>query len=510
MSATNTTDFPPFGDKDLDAFTPPLDGSFHNFFDQYFSQDEDFPDSSDNSNESNFFEDLDMGVSAIVPLVEPTPSKAALPQYQPLHSWRANAWRQHKVTPVSQSQKLVHRMRPDGVAISSTELLSLEGKLQGRQADASVFPARPSTPPITPRRTKQSPRSGSPVTPTRGIRQITKSTTSSKMMRPSRYAKQESPSIHEWTERFQQFSLQGQPSNLPLSPPSSSKVPQHERPPRLVLPHQNTVPISPVSPTTYAQPTSRPQRQSRTSSSEVYTPTMQEARHSALWMQIPDLDFTTAALQPQLDWSTIQHPLEFYGQTPGTQNQIHPLDFTDVPTDFASQGLMIQCDPFGDVFQDIHPSGEYVATAFEPFFAEPTIEGDEVYSLEFPSGTTSRKSKTKSAPQTQSPSPPPTPLSTTKSRRHARHVRGKSSSSSAPKTPKTPTAGTGSAGFVNFTPSDSRKILTGVAPSGSSKTKARREKEASDRRRKLSEAAAKAVMEAGGDVEALRKEGLLL
>lgn len=66
------------------------------------------------------------------------------------------------------------------------------------------------------------------------------------------------------------------------------------------------------------------------------------------------------------------------------------------------------------------------------------------------------------------------------------------------------------AGFVNFTPSDSRKILTGVAPSGSSKTKARREKEASDRRRKLSEAAAKAVMEAGGDVEALRKEGLLI
>jgi hypothetical protein len=65
---------------------------------------------------------------------------------------------------------------------------------------------------------------------------------------------------------------------------------------------------------------------------------------------------------------------------------------------------------------------------------------------------------------------------------------------------------------VNFTPHDSRKILTGVAPSGSSKTKARREKEAADKRRKLSQAAVQAVMEAGGDVGSLRRlerEGLL-
>jgi hypothetical protein len=66
-------------------------------------------------------------------------------------------------------------------------------------------------------------------------------------------------------------------------------------------------------------------------------------------------------------------------------------------------------------------------------------------------------------------------------------------------------------GFVNFTPDDSRKILTGVAPSGSSKTKARREKEAAEKRRKLSQAAMKAVMEAGGDLERLKmleREGL--
>ncbi|KAK2747346.1 hypothetical protein FQN57_002244 [Myotisia sp. PD_48] len=60
-----------------------------------------------------------------------------------------------------------------------------------------------------------------------------------------------------------------------------------------------------------------------------------------------------------------------------------------------------------------------------------------------------------------------------------------------------------SVSFVNFTPQDSHKLLTGVAPSGSSKTKARRELEAREKRRKLSEAALMAVRRAGGDVEAL-------
>lgn len=67
----------------------------------------------------------------------------------------------------------------------------------------------------------------------------------------------------------------------------------------------------------------------------------------------------------------------------------------------------------------------------------------------------------------------------------------------------------GAIDFVNYTPSDSKKILTGVAPSGSSKTKARREKAAMEKRRKLSQAAVKAVKEAGGDIESLVEQGLL-
>lgn len=91
-------------------------------------------------------------------------------------------------------------------------------------------------------------------------------------------------------------------------------------------------------------------------------------------------------------------------------------------------------------------------------------------------------------------------------------TRRKSSNTSQQLSKQTSTSSSG-VGFVNFTPDDSRKILTGVAPSGSSKTKARREKEAADKRRKLSRAAVKAVIEAGGDIDSLRRlerEGVLV
>lgn len=64
----------------------------------------------------------------------------------------------------------------------------------------------------------------------------------------------------------------------------------------------------------------------------------------------------------------------------------------------------------------------------------------------------------------------------------------------------------GTTSFVNYTPEDSQKILNGVAPSGSNKTKARREKEALEKRQKLSQAALRAVQAVGGDVSSLVEE----
>ena len=55
--------------------------------------------------------------------------------------------------------------------------------------------------------------------------------------------------------------------------------------------------------------------------------------------------------------------------------------------------------------------------------------------------------------------------------------------------------------FHNFTPQDGSRILSGVAPSGSSKTKARREKEALEKRRRLSELAIQHVQGLGVDAK---------
>jgi len=138
-----------------------------------------------------------------------------------------------------------------------------------------------------------------------------------------------------------------------------------------------------------------------------------------------------------------------------------------------------------------------------------------------PIGTTPANPRSSS----RSPSPSPQPRFTrrrhpvsshtysaqqlpTHSSRTSQSHRRKSSNSSTQS--RNGSLSTGGSGFVNFTPSDSRKILTGVAPSGSSKTKARREKEAADKRRKLSQAAVRAVVEAGGDLGRLEKEILVL
>ncbi|MCJ1437658.1 hypothetical protein MMC27_007045 [Xylographa pallens] len=512
MPIDDSTAFPLFEDKAFGVLSPSLDHSFENFFDQYFSQEEDFPDSSDNSNESNFFEDLGASLSGDVSFDEQSATKASSPQYQPLHSWTANAWRQHKVAPVPQSQKLVHRMRPDGVAISGNELLDLEGKAKLHEADFPAPFSKPKTPPYTPRRVKQSSRSDSPVTPTRSTHRVAKTSVPPKMMRPSFYAKQDSPPSAEWTERFQHFSLQTPPQNFPLSPPSSAVLPQHSQSSGLILSDHNLEALSPISPTTLVQNPARVRKQSRVSADNSYTPTMQENRNSFMWLSNSNFDFSADL---QSDLSDFSQPLPLHEQELQTHSQTPlQLGFMQMPTDFGNQGLMIQCGPFDDPFQDMQPSKEYLASAFDPFHIDSTIEEDEKYSSDLRTSTgIPRIHNIQSPYRSQSPSPPSTPLHLSKSRRHYRHSRGKSSSCSTPRTPKmpkTPTGGVGAVGFVNYTPSDSRKILTGVAPSGSSKTKARREKEASDRRRKLSEAAAKAVKDAGGDVEALRKEGLLI
>lgn len=183
------------------------------------------------------------------------------------------------------------------------------------------------------------------------------------------------------------------------------------------------------------------------------------------------------------------------------------LDHSILPTieqhDPLATGLGISCDP-------ALVSAPYNAVADIAPLPDPDYH---IAPTAYPNGmptTPHRRSRVRS----DSPSPPLTEPrssrrstrgpSTSRSRCTSRHRRAKSTNC----TPRHPPA-TDKSGFVNFTPHDSTKILSGVAPSGSSKTKARREKEAADKRRRLSQAAVKAVVEAGGDLDGLAKAGLL-
>ncbi|KAK3054584.1 hypothetical protein LTR09_004313 [Extremus antarcticus] len=171
-------------------------------------------------------------------------------------------------------------------------------------------------------------------------------------------------------------------------------------------------------------------------------------------------------------------------------------------------GLGISCDP--SLVSNLHglPSATLSATDHPPGSTRSRPYSLQAQPRKLPS-TPHRRAK--SCQRSLSPSPTPTtePRSSKRassSRRTSRHRRTKSTNAS----PRKPQGQDKQGGFVNFTAHDSTKILSGVAPSGSSKTKARREQEAADKRRRFSQAAVKAVVEAGGDIDALNKAWLLI
>ncbi|KAK5722158.1 hypothetical protein LTR17_014350 [Elasticomyces elasticus] len=173
---------------------------------------------------------------------------------------------------------------------------------------------------------------------------------------------------------------------------------------------------------------------------------------------------------------------------------------TSEPHGLAMTGLGISCDPsLVSNFAAMSPAYQSQGTGsyYVPVSGHTTMPS-----------TPHRRSASRLRSLT--PSPPATDSRArragSRGRRTSRHRRTKSTNSTVrhPSNAEKP-----GGGFVNFTPHDHNRILSGVAPSGSSKTKARREKEAADKRRRLSQAAVRAVVEAGGDLDALQKAGLI-
>lgn len=356
-----------------------------------------------------------------------------------------------------------------------------------------------------------------------------------KMMNPCRYR---AGFKDVWAERLQsspkKYELMISSSTLPVSPPPSARAP-----------HEDSFAAS-GSPNVYAHAGPYDEQMSPLANTfqhaHIHTPVLSPAINASAHASNASFEpVPTFPTKTYVQRSNIQvndtAPLYPERTSSLAANKIHAFDFgfssspvadpwsaapfmepasanyTIVP--FLNNAILpsteladfttISCDP--SLVSNLgHPRdlAGLPVTTFHPMSA---VADPHPSALHSDRQSRSRHRRSKSCRRSQSPSPPPAGTRSRKgpaTRRASRHRRTKSTNS----TPRQPQNLEG--GFVNFTPHDSSKILSGVAPSGSSKTKARREKEATDKRRRLSQAAVKAVVEAGGDLNTLSQAGLFV
>ncbi len=428
--------------------------------------------------------------------------------------------------------------------ISGLELLNLEGKLP-LSSKAHVPPlSAPAATPAFPLRRK--PRfSASPSETLRDQNhRVSKSPCNvgdpSKMMRPSYYHGHEMPLDSEWTQRFGHISLQTPGVTPSMSPPlpegayqntpntemhtlghrfSGEILAQNEATFMQSGTYEDSGPVqqyastqlagfSPLpSPVAFQRPETRTRHHTRVASHHV----SHQGHHKDLRREKAKSQSALPQLRPASSWTQVESIPEHldYTVSPGQiqptlfhnpPNSTRPYDETSIaaqsaptlaPTnqDFA-QRLMMQEEQYSQFINE-DPSDHY--------FVSPTATGFDVHSPMLSPGLNQFRPP---SPSSHSLSRSPSPATPSRSRRRSKHSRRKSSVGTLK------SAKSASSVFVNYTPRDREKIVNSVAPSGSSKTKARREQEANEKRRKMSLAAEKVVQEAGGDLEKLRAAGL--
>ncbi|KAL4989901.1 hypothetical protein BDW68DRAFT_155499 [Aspergillus falconensis] len=365
-----------------------------------------------------------------------------------------------------------------------------------------------------------------------------------------------------WAQRPQNFAIRSSDECLPLSPPPSDILVQQEnvrkRTPAQMdstaesfqgsteLPQQfdpgyiTQSPAIPMPSPSANVLSSQQQRYLSQANASALTPSPPSAgdmfssphssdpRSMSSWhsnsLSTPAFQYTPELGDHQTWWSPM--PSEAAQRHASYQQMIaspapqRPIQASANHGDLLQGGLMIQLDPTQFDISSSFPSSTIPTTAnshdnlsysLEAHAPQKYVDASSFTTpaIVNPSRSPSISPKTETSPKNGSAIRDGTVMKTTPRRPHDRKLSGQSTSTPKPvKAPSNlstrPKGGKSvTVSFVNFTANDSQKILTGVAPSGSSKTKARREQEARDRRRKLSEAALQAVRKAGGDVEAL-------
>ncbi|KAL4920023.1 regulatory protein weta [Aspergillus aurantiobrunneus] len=386
------------------------------------------------------------------------------------------------------------------------------------------------------------------------------------LMRPSQAQKSSGRMAYPeaWTQRVQNFAIRSSDECLPLSPPPSDvlvqqeNIPKHtpaqmnhstegfggstELPQRFDSGYITQSPAIPMPSPSANALGGQQQRYISQSNTSALTPSPPSAGdlfpspHSSGPQSMSSWNSDSLGTQafqftPELQghdaqtwWSSMQPEVAqrqtSYQHMVASPVPQRPIQASTNHNDLMQGGLMIQLDPTSFDISSSFPSSTMPSTTNSQnnntYNLETNAPQKYVDSSSFttpivpnPSLSPSISPKTNEPPKNGSIMRNGMAMKNAPRRPHGRKLSGQSAG--APKLVKGPNSLSTSlkgdksvtVSFVNFTANDSQKILTGVAPSGSSKTKARREQEARDRRRKLSEAALQAVRQAGGDVEAL-------
>ncbi|KAJ5505508.1 hypothetical protein N7453_004465 [Penicillium expansum] len=483
-------------------FAQPYDHSFNDLFNQYVNMENSAADGKDSalSDFDQLFplDSLSSDCGDLPPTVS-TPKRHQSPQ-----PW-SNEWSLQNDGPAVDPFAFHDTVHPS--AISDINLNNFE--VPSRPTATHGLSTSPSTPPATPRRKPTqsaliTPKSIRHRSPNERRSHLRKQSFSPSLMRSSNLSKARMAYPEVWAQQIQNFSLHSSEDRLPLSPPprtdSAEMPPQYDarlyhQSPSVSMPSPNIAMSARQQQHYIAHPSSSTLTNSSPSSADdMFSSSHSSDPHSLSSWQSDSLHASSLSFTPDLQgqdsqwWSPM--PSRVAQQQASYLTSPTPVRTTQSvgsQNDIMQGGLMIQFNP------------SYDMSAEHPFSSSNMLPAtSQKFDTSF---TTSQAGTSPRDTHNGSISKP------THRRTHSRKLSGQSMN--APKPAKA--SGSSSRGsnksvsvsFVNFTAHDSKKILTGVAPSGSSKTKARREQEARDRRRKLSEAALRAVRSAGGDVEAL-------
>lgn len=513
-------------------FAQPYDHSFNDLFNQYVNMETSGPDGNKDSDSGDLDQLFSLdSLSSDCGDLSPTGSTSKRHRQSP-QPWTKGWSLQDDGTSVDQFalQDTVHPPAVSDLGLNNLEVFAHPAGTNGSTTS-------PSTPPATPRRKATS--KSALVTP-KSIRHrdpnerralLRKQSFSPSMMRSS-IQKGRMAYPEAWTQRIQHFNLASSNDRLPLSPPPSDVLVQHENMPTDTMNHpresaelppqydarlfHQSPAVSMPSPSAGAlarhqqRYMSHPGSSALTNSSPPSADDIFSSSHSSdpqsisSW-QSDAFNASSLSFTPDLQghhdaqwWSHVPSKVS-QQQTPHQSTpQQRSMQNVSNQNDIMQGGLMIQLDPSFDISADSSFSSNMLSTNGQQKFATP-FTASQVHnvsrspSLSPKAGTSPKDTRNGVAKGTHR-------------RTHSRKLSGQSMT--GPKSAKSSTSPRGSnksvsVSFVNFTANDSQKILGGVAPSGSSKTKARREQEAKDRRRKLSEAALRAVRNAGGDIESI-------